>query len=79
MGSLATGAALGAGMVAGEALAHRLVDGPSEGVGSAAPNISDARGNSDMGGRDFGISDGGSWDSGSDSGWTSDDSGSDWS
>ncbi|MBW8073024.1 MAG: hypothetical protein GJU77_04990 [Ferrovum sp.] len=79
MGSLATGAALGAGMVAGEALAHRLVDGPSEGVGSAAPNVSDAQGNSDMGGRDFGINDGGSWDSGADSGWTSNDSGSDWS
>ncbi len=79
MGSLATGAALGAGMVAGEALAHRLVDGPSEGVGSAAPNISDAQGNSDMGGRDFGINDGGSWDSGSDSDWSSNDSGSDWS
>jgi hypothetical protein len=79
MGSLATGAALGAGMVAGEALAHRLVDGPNEGAGVADPNVSDARGNSDMGGNDFGISDGGSWDSGSDSGWSSNDSGSDWS
>ncbi|VAY88642.1 conserved hypothetical protein [mine drainage metagenome] len=56
-----------------------MVDGPSEGTGSADPYASGAGGNSDMGGRDFGVSDGGSWDSGSDSGWTSNDSGSDWS
>lgn len=69
LGTLATGAALGAGMVAGEALAHRLVDGPER--GSAAPSV-DPMANGDMGGQDFGVSDAGSWDSGGG------DSGSDW-
>ncbi len=77
MSSLATGAALGAGMVAGEALAHRLVDGPEGGV--AAPGMLDNSANGDMGGRDFGVSDGGNWDSGGDSGWNSGDTGGgDW-
>lgn len=69
MGTLATGAALGAGMVAGEALAHRLVDGPEHGS-APAPDAPFANG--DLGGQDFGVSDGGSWDSGGG------DSGSDW-
>ncbi len=68
MGTLATGAALGAGMVAGEALAHRLVDGPERGMAPGA----DPMLNGDMGGQDFGVSDAGSWDSGGG------DSGSDW-
>ncbi len=69
MGTLATGAALGAGMVAGEALAHRLVDGPEHG---AMDRSQDPMINSDMGGQDFGISDSGSWDSGGGGGsdWT---------
>jgi len=75
MGSLATGAALGAGMVAGEALAHRLVDGaPGSGsnqvVGDSftgTPNT-----NADMGGQDFGVSGASSWDdSTSSSSWDS--------
>jgi hypothetical protein len=76
VGGLATGAALGAGLVAGEALAHRL-GGASERETvppepAAAPSSSD-----DMGGNDFGISDGSSWD---DAGGGGDsDSGSDWS
>ena len=79
LGGLATGAALGAGMVAGEALAHRLTEGP---VGSAPTSSTLARDlglsipdNVDMGGTDFGISDGASWDdsSGGDAG-----GGSDW-
>jgi hypothetical protein len=69
MGTLATGAALGAGMVAGEALAHRLVDGPERGTMDRPQGV---MGNSDMGGQDFGVSDSGSWDSGGG------DSGSDW-
>ncbi|MDE2260807.1 MAG: tetratricopeptide repeat protein [Betaproteobacteria bacterium] len=69
MGTLATGAALGAGMVAGEALAHRLVEGPDH-AASARPQ--EPMGNGDMGGQDFGVSDSGSWDSGGG------DSGSDW-
>lgn len=82
MGTLASGAALGAGMVAGEALAHRLVDGPSEGVGhSGGGDFGNGNNpNPDMGGQDFGVS-GNSWDSdsGGDS-WGGDSSGgSDWS
>ena len=76
MSSLATGAALGAGMVAGEALAHRLVDGPEGGGQTVIP--SDDLGNSGMGGTDFGISDNGSWDSGGGADWSSGDSGGDW-
>ena len=73
MGSLATGAALGAGMVAGEALAHRLVDGApgsNQVVGDSftgTPNT-----NADMGGQDFGVSGASSWDdSTSSSSWDS--------
>ena len=80
MGTLVTGAALGAGMVAGEALAHRLVDGPGEGVGHAGGGDMSGNNNAnpDMGGQDFGVS-GNSWDSGGDS-WGGDSSGgSDWS
>ncbi len=73
MGTLATGAALGAGMVAGEALAHRLVGGPERGTtGSQGAMGDNDMGNSDMGGQDFGVSDSGSWDSGGGGG------GSDW-
>jgi hypothetical protein len=60
MGSLATGAALGAGMVAGEALASRLMDGGH----AANPGVIPTEGTNDMGGQDFGIGDSSSWDSG---------------
>jgi hypothetical protein len=76
LGSLATGAAVGAGIVAGEALMHRVMDGGNHNSGglisdaSAAPPQQDY----DMGGSNFGVSDGGSsWDSGS-----SDVGGGDW-
>jgi hypothetical protein len=70
MGSLATGAAMGAGVVAGEALVHHFIDGNKNNVNSepsqpdASPwstssNMSD---NDDMGGTDFGIADSSSWD-----------------
>ncbi|HTY99449.1 MAG TPA: tetratricopeptide repeat protein [Rhodocyclaceae bacterium] len=68
LGGLATGAAVGAGMVAGEALMHRVFDG---GHGSEAAHVQppldypvtpDA--NYDMGGNNFGVADGGSWDDG---------------
>ncbi|MDE1941875.1 MAG: tetratricopeptide repeat protein [Betaproteobacteria bacterium] len=74
LGTLATGAALGAGMVAGEALAHRLVDGPERGTAPGAGPVA----NSDMGGQDFGVSDAGSWDSGGGSWDSGGGSGSDW-
>jgi hypothetical protein len=71
LGSLGTGLAVGAGVVAGEELAHRLLDGNGERVVERDvvyredPPQSQ---NSDMGGNDFGVSDSGSWDSGGDSG-----------
>jgi len=67
MGSLATGAAVGAGIVAGEALMHHFTDGHRS--DSAAPLAADSNLNSvqppasyDMGGSDFGVSDTSSWD-----------------
>jgi hypothetical protein len=74
MGSLATGAALGAGVVAGEALMHHFIDGDKNNVIPEPPhpdnsplstphtsrnNISE---NDDMGGTDFGVADASSWD-----------------
>lgn len=64
MGSLATGAALGAGMVAGEALMHHFTDGEHSTNGF----INDAQADNslfnqnDMGGSDFGVADNSSWD-----------------
>jgi hypothetical protein len=80
LGGLATGAALGAGVVAGEALMNRFMDGhkavpnPDQRFSSfdGIPDLPSTPLN-DMGGSDFGISDGSSWD---DSGSTGD---SDWS
>ncbi len=62
MGGLATGAAVGVGMVAGEALAHHFMDGGNNSTGSVAP-VADSWGNSsgNMGGSDFGIADSSSW------------------
>jgi len=70
MGSLATGAAMGAGVVAGEALMHHFIDRdknnaipespvPDTSPWNTASNMSD---NDDMGGADFGIEDTASWD-----------------
>ncbi|WP_426114532.1 tetratricopeptide repeat protein [Massilia sp. PWRC2] len=81
LGGLATGAALGAGMVAGQALAHRFTDSGQSGheggnrsdsgasgfAGGALQNDTPPSGY-DMGGSDFGVTDSGSWDSGSDGG-----------
>lgn len=76
MGGLATGAALGVGMVAGEALMHRVLDGQHSN-GSIAPTENTSWNNPqpqyDMGGNDFGISDSASWDD------SSNGSGDDWS
>lgn len=79
LGGLATGAAVGAGMVAGEALMHRVLDGGHHDnanvVPDSAPVYVDRPDPSyDMGGNDFGISDGGSWDDSGSSG-----GGDDWS
>jgi hypothetical protein len=66
-GGLAGGLAAGAGIVAGEALAHRLVDGghSSESPPPAADEGESKAANSDMGGADFGVDDPSSWDDGS--------------
>ena len=81
MGGLATGAAVGAGMVAGEALAHHFTDRDrgttltpdNTAHGQTASDDWGGQGNSDMGGNDFGLSDSSSWDSGG-----GDSGGSDW-
>jgi len=82
MGSLATGAALGAGVVAGEALMHHFVDGdhnnpapqnsqpehsPWSSPDNSASNASSSN-DYDMGGNDFGVQDSSSWDDDSSSG-----------
>jgi hypothetical protein len=73
LGTLATGAAAGAGFAAGE----RLIDGMFGGhdreriVEREVPAQrwdDDSNVNQDMGGNDFGISDAGSWDDGGSSG-----------
>lgn len=81
LGGLATGAAVGAGVVAGEALMHRFFDGHKDASGNAAAagngqNNGQSFGGFDdipslpstpldgLGGNDFGIADGGSWDDG---------------
>ena len=65
LGSLATGAAVGAGVVAGEALMHRVLDGHRS-EDTFVPTQGDLRDISelpyDMGGNDFGVSDTSSWD-----------------
>ena len=73
-GGLAGGLAAGAGIVAGEALAHRLMDGghsstPTPPADDGQPNPA----NSDMGGADFGVNDSSSWDDGSGGGGGGDD------
>jgi len=65
-GGLAGGLAAGAGIVAGEELAHHLLDGNRQGT-APPPAGEDASWNSnppneDMGGADFGVNDPGSWD-----------------
>ena len=74
MGGLATGAALGAGMVAGEAMMHHFTDGDgnthNNGVindANAGDSWTDTNG---MGGNDFGVTDSGSWDDGGGGDWT---------
>lgn len=66
---LAGGLAAGAGIVAGEALMNRLLNGGEREREvivredrSGLANSDDRRGNSDLGGQDFGVNDGGSWD-----------------
>jgi tetratricopeptide (TPR) repeat protein len=81
MGGLATGAAVGVGMVAGEELAHHFMDGGRSDVNNVTP-VADSWGSSanDMGGSDFGIADNSSWsDNSSVADNSSDGGGGDWS
>jgi hypothetical protein len=71
MGGLATGAALGAGMVAGEALMHHFTDGGRAEAASAPTTPQEGsffNSTNDMGGQDFGIADNSSWDDSADVG-----------
>ena len=77
LGGLATGAAVGVGMVAGEALMHRVLDGGQHANSNTLPMDTartEAQPQYDMGGNDFGVADASSWD---DSGGSS--GGDDWS
>ena len=90
MGGLATGAAVGAGIVAGEALMHRFTDGERGGShdANAAPRNdivydqpnggNDLLRSDDMGGSDFGLNDSSSWDSGGGGGGDSGGGSDDW-
>jgi hypothetical protein len=67
LGSLGTGLAVGAGVVAGEEIAHHLLDGNGRVIERDVVANSDdppVQQNGDMGGNDFGISDDSSWDDG---------------
>lgn len=70
LGGLATGAAVGVGMVAAESLMHRFTDGNRHETGQTfnpVPDSFDSTPN-DMGGNDFGVSDASSWDDSSSGG-----------
>jgi len=67
MGSLATGAALGAGMVAGQALASNLMGGhDSGGHSNVNPNLTQVGGPTSVD-PNFGVRDGSSWEDGASS------------
>ena len=74
MGSLATGAALGAGMYAGQALASSLMGGHDSGLQNTNPNMNQVGGPASLD-PNFGVRDASSWDDGGASSW--DDSGGD--
>jgi hypothetical protein len=73
MGSLASGAAMGAGFAVGEEVVDHLMGGGERrnegfGGGGYAPTQPQVDPDADMGGNDFGIADGGSWDDNSSGG-----------
>jgi uncharacterized protein len=65
-GGLAGGLAAGAGIVAGEELAHHFLDGNERAAVPPPPGDDDQfrNANNDLGGNDFGVNDPGSWDDG---------------
>jgi uncharacterized protein len=66
VGGLASGLAIGAGVAAGESLVHHWIDKDGNRVeGTPPPGYVPQDDNANMGGNDFGVSDGGSsWDDG---------------
>ena len=66
LGNLATGMAVGAGVVAGEELVRHMLEPGHHATTDqwAAPPAPDLLENQDMGGADFGVNDAGSWDVG---------------
>jgi len=85
VGGLATGLAVGAGVLAAQAIGRSLM-GNDEHASRSTDNGSNNNGyqpvannsNSDSGGQNFGVNDASSWDSGSNSVASSDDGGGDW-
>jgi len=77
VGGLVTGAAVGAGMVAGEALARDLMDRHDSSGDLHRADAPATSADGDLGGQDFGINDGGSWDDGG--GSPNEGGGDDWS
>lgn len=74
LGGLATGVAVGAGVVVGEELMHHVLDGNHPQRDNYVPDnlIQDDTQNYGMGGNDFGTSDSSSWDDSGSSGDSSD-------
>ena len=68
LGNLATGMAVGAGVVAGEELVRHMLtpDHHATGDQGSSPSTPDLSENQDMGGSDFGVNDAGSWGGGGD-------------
>jgi len=64
VGGLVTGAAVGAGVVAGEALARDLMGGHGSSRDLPRQDTPGSVADNDLGGQNFGVSDGGSWDDG---------------
>lgn len=80
MGGLATGLAVGAGVMAAQAIGKSLMghdDHPAHQDNLANNGYEPFAGNNDMGGQNFGVNDSGSWDDGS-SLASSGDGGGDW-
>ncbi len=71
LGSLASGVAVGAGVVAGEELVRHLLE-PERRVesGFGTAQAAELPPNPDLGGRDFGVDDAGSWDGGGGDDWS---------
>ena len=69
MGSLATGAALGAGMVAGQALASHLMGGGNQANPGNVNNDFNKVGGSAADAPNFGVRDGSSWDDAGSNSW----------